>query len=165
MSMVTAKVPAANFPTWTTFTTNLNSYTFAINDYVDISTAEILHDYKEGTDLGLHLHIVTNGLNDATARKAKYTVYYSWGDTDEVMSAEGSLTAEVTITANLADKTHLYLDIGDVTGTNYKIGSLLKMRVKRIAGTGTEPAVDPFVEQVGIHYQIDTIGSREETVK
>lgn len=165
MSMITAKVPAAHYPTWATFLANLNSYTFAIDDYVDMSTAEILHDYKEGTDIGLHLHIVTNGLNDATARKVKYTIYYSWGDMDEVMSAQGSLTAELTITANLADKTHLFLDMGDITGTNYKIGSLLKMRVIRIAGTGTEPAVDPFVEQAGIHYQIDTIGSRQELVK
>jgi len=164
-SLVTAKVPAAHYPTWTTFLANLNSYTFAIDDYADIATAEILHDWKEGTDLGIHLHIVTNGLNNATARKAKYIVYYSWGDMNEVMSAQASLTAELTIAANLADKTYLFLDMGDITGTNYKIGSLLKMRVMRIAGTGTEPANDPFVEQVGIHYQIDTIGSRQELIK
>ena len=165
VSLVTAKVPAANFPTWAAFTTNLYSYTFALNDYADLSTAEILHCYKEGTDLGIHLHLVTNGLNDATERKAKYTVYYSWGDMDEVMSGEGSLTQEVTIAANLADRTHLFLDMLDITGATYKIGSMLKLRVKRIAGTGTEPAADPFVEQVGIHYQINTIGSRQELIK
>lgn len=36
----------------------------------------------------------------------------------------------------------------------------VKMRIKRIAGTGTEPINDPFVGQVGIHYESDTIGSR-----
>ena len=165
MSMVTAKVPAANFPTWTAFTANLNSYTFAIDDYVDMSTAEILHDYKEGTNLGMHIHLVTNGLNDATARKVKYIIYYSWGDMDEAMSAEASLTAEQDIIANLPDKTHLLLDMGDIAGGTYKINSLLKFRVKRVAGTGTEPANDPFVEQIGIHYQIDTVGSRTEFIK
>jgi hypothetical protein len=165
MSLVTAKVPAANFPAWAAFSANLNSYTFAINDYADISTAEILHQYKEGSDLGIHIHLVTNGLNNATARKVKYTIYYSWGDMDEVMGAEASLTAEATIAANVADRTHLFLDMGDITGENYKIESLLKLRVKRIAGTGTEPAVDPFVEQVGIHYEIDALGSKTELVK
>jgi hypothetical protein len=160
-----AKIPASHFPTWATFLANLNSYTFAIDDYADLATAEILHGWKQATDIGLHIHLITNGLNNATARKVKYTIYYSWGDTDEVMSAQASLTAEATITANLADKTHLFLDMGDITGTNYKIGSILKLRVMRIAGTGTEPAVDPFVEMIGIHYQIDTVGSRQELVK
>jgi hypothetical protein len=165
MSMVTAKVPAANFPTWTAFTTNLNSYTFAVNDYVDMSTAEILHDYKEGTDIALHIHIVTNGL-EVGATKAQYTIYYSWGDMNEAMSAEETLTAELTIPGGTADKTHLFLDMGDITGTSYKIGSLLKMRVKRIAKSagGADPAANPFVEQVGIHYQIERLGSRQELV-
>ena len=166
MSLVTAKVPAANFPTWTAFLANLNSYTFAVGDYADIATAEILHDYKEGTDLGLHIHIVTNGL-EVGATKAQYTIYYSWGDMNEAMSAQASLTAELTIPANTPDKTHLFLDMGDIAGATYKIGSLLKMRVTRIAKSagGANPAADPFVEQVGIHYQIDTIGSRQELVK
>jgi len=160
-----AKTPAVNTPTWTTFLANLNSYTFALNDYADLSTAEILHGYSEGTDIGIHLHLVTNGLNNATERKAKYTIYYSIGDMDEVMSAQASLTAEATITANLADKTHLFLDMGDITGTGFKIGSIIKMRVTRVAGTGTEPASNPFVEMVGIHYQCNTVGSESELTK
>ena len=160
-----AKIPAVNAPTWATFTTNLNSYTFAVNDYADLATGEILHNWKEETPIGLHIHLISNGLNNATERKAKYTIYYSFGDMDEVMSGEGSLTEEKIITANLADKTHLFLDMGDIAGTNYKIGSLLKLRVKRIACSGTEPASDPFVEMIGIHYQIDTLGSRQELIK
>jgi hypothetical protein len=160
-----AKVPPANFPTWAVFLANLNSYTFNVNDYADLATAEILHGYKEGTDIKLHVHLVTNGLNDATVRKAKYTVYYSWGDNGEVMSAEGSKTAEVTIAAALADKTHLLLDLGSIAGVGYKINSILKLRIKRVAGTGTEPAADPFVEMVGVHYQADFIGSEGELVK
>jgi len=160
-----AKIPQANTPTWATFSTNLKSYTFALDDYADLATAEILHGWSEGTDIGIHVHLVTNGLNDATERKVKYTVYYSWGDMDEAMSAEGSVTEEATITAALADKTHLFLDLGDITGTNYKIGSLLKLRVKRVAGTGTEPANDPFVEMIGIHYQCNSVGSETELIK
>ena len=159
-----AKVPAVNTPNWEAFTANTSEYTFALNDYADLTTVEINHDYKEGTNIGVHLHIVTNGL-DANERKARYTVYYTWGDMNEVMSAEGSLTAELTIPLNTTDMTHLLLDMGDITGTGYKIGSLFKCRVKRIAGTGTEPTSDPFVSMVGIHYQIDTIGSRTELVK
>jgi hypothetical protein len=92
-------------------------------------------------------------------------VYYSLGDVDEVMSAEANVSAEKTIAANLADKTHLYLTLGNITGTNYKIGAAIKLRVKRIASTGTEPANDPFLAMVGLHYQIDAIGSSSQTSK
>ena len=81
------------------------------------------------------------------------------------MAAEDSFTAEYTIPGNTADKTHLYLDMGDITGTAYKIGALIKFRLKRVAGTGSDPSNDPFVEMVGIHYQIDSVGSKTETVK
>ena len=100
-----------------------------------------------------------------TARKVQYQVFYSWGDADEVMSAEANDSAEEDIPALEADRTHHILSITTVTGTNYKIGSLLKIRLKRIACTGTEPAEDPFVEMVGVHYQINTLGSRTQTVK
>jgi len=159
------KVPAVNNPTWAVFTDNLKSYTFAIDDYIDLQACECLHDWAEGTTLSLHIHIISNGLNNATARKVKYTLFHSYGNTSGVMTAEDSITTEFNIDANLADKTHLLLTMGTLTMTNYKIGSIIKLRLKRIAGTGTEPAVNPFVEMVGIHYQKDTLGSRQLSTK
>jgi len=164
LSVAVAKVPASNTPTWASFFTNLNSYTFDVADYIDLATAEMLHGYVEGTDLECHVHFITNGL-DATDRTVKFTLYYSIGDMNEVMAAEDSLTAEYTIVGSTADKTHLFLDMGDITGTGYKIGSLIKFRLKRVAGTGTDPANDPFVEMVGIHYQVDAVGSKTELTK
>lgn len=159
-----AKVPAANAPTWSAFTANLNSYTFAIDDYLDLGTAEILHGYKEETDIGLHVHFITNGL-DADERTVKFTLHYSWGNPADVMDAESSLTAEYTIPASTTDKTNFSLYLGAITGTGKTIQSLFKCRIERIASTGTEPASDPFVEMVGIHYEIDTIGSATATSK
>jgi len=160
--------PASNAPTWTAFTANTNSYTFAIDDYKDMATIEIPHSYKEGTNLEVHLHLATNGLNNATARKVKYTVFFTYGIPDNganVFTVESSLTAELTIPANQADKSVYYLSLGTITGTSIKIGTQLKMRIKRIAGTGTEPINNPFLEQVGVHFQVDTIGSRTISAK
>lgn len=50
-----AKVPTSGAPTWTAFTAHTSAYTFAINDYADLATIEIPHDYMEGTDLEIHL--------------------------------------------------------------------------------------------------------------
>ena len=125
----------------------------------------MLHGYKEGSDISLHVHFITNGANNATARKAKFTVYYTIGDMGEAMAAEDSKTAEETIPANEADRTHHYLHLGTITGAGYKIGAVLTLRLKRIAGTGTEPANNPFIANIGIHYEMDTIGSRTPTAK
>jgi len=167
-AIAAAKTPPANTPTWATFTANTNAYTFAINDYADMGTVEIPHRYKEGTDLEVHLHIATNGANNATARKVKYVVYYTYGVPDNGLNqfiSEASLTAELTIPANQADKSAFYLSMGTITGTNLKIGTQLKMRIKRIAGTGTEPINDPFLGQVGVHFESDTQGSRSINAK
>ena len=159
-----AKVPVSNAPTWSTYTTNLNSYTFALNDYADLATVELQPDYAEGEDFEIHIHIITNG-TDGTDRKVKYTAYYAVGDMEEAMAAEANGSAELTITAATSDKTHRYLDIVTITGTGYKIGAAIKIRLKRIASTGTEPSSDPFVEMVGIHYPVNTMGSRTEGAK
>jgi len=165
MPLAGAKVPASNAPTWAAFSANLNSYTFALNDYVDLATTEVLHAWEEGTDLDVHVHFITNGANDATARKVQFQIFWSWGDMGEAMSAEATATGEADIVAFEADRTHHYLDIAELAGAGYLIGSLLKVRIKRIACTGTEPASDPFVEMIGVHYKRNTLGSRQEYVK
>ncbi|MEI7539315.1 MAG: hypothetical protein WCJ36_00905 [Candidatus Saccharibacteria bacterium] len=168
MGVAAAKIPATNYPDWSTFTTNTSAYVFKIDDHADLSTIEMVHGYKEGTDIEVHLHIATNGTNDATARKVKYTVYYTWANPGTVSNqfiAESSLTAELDIPANTLDKSSLYLTMGNITGTNMKVGAQVKFRIKRVTGTGTEPIDNPFVDMVGIHYQTDTIGSRQPSAK
>ena len=41
------------------------------------------------------------------------------------------------------------------------------MRLKRVAKTagGADPAANPFVLQIGVHYQIDTLGSASVSAK
>jgi len=157
-----ARVPASNAPTWTAYSTNLNSYTFDINDYLDCTSSEINHDYKPGGDIELHLHIIQNG-TDVDNRTVKFTIYYSIGNMGSVMSAESSFTGEITILSTDADRTHHYVNIGDLTTTGIIEGATIKMRVKRVASTGTEPSADPFVEMIGIHYEINKPGTDNES--
>lgn len=166
-----AGLPGANTPSVAALTTNTSALTFAINDYANPATAELHHSYAEGTDLDVHLHLITNG-SDAADTKVRYIVYYTIGDMGEGMSVESSMTAEKTITGGTADRTHLYLDMGNISGAGYKIGALIHMRVKRLDNsdhplhaTYAEPTADPFVAMLGIHYQIDTMGSKTETAK
>jgi hypothetical protein len=76
-------------------------------------------------------------------------------------------SGDYTIPGGTADRTHLYVDIGTITGTNYLSRSALKIRFRRIAlvGGGDAPSNDPFVLMVGAHVEEDTVGSRQENSK
>ena len=160
---ITAKLGAAA-PTLATFGTNTRKYTWAINDIADLSSAEVFHKYKQGTDGEWHLHLFTNG-TDGTDRTVKYTIYYGITNVDGTFS-ESSISKQVTIPASTPDRTHLYFDIGTVTGTSFLIGADITCSLKRVAAdTGDAPSNDPFVSMVGFHVKCDTLGSRSETSK
>lgn len=163
-----AKVPAANAPTWATFKGNLSEFTFAVNDYVDFGAEEIPHKYLEGSNLEIHVHFATNGL-DVNDRTIKWQVEYSIQNDayangiGVVWSDETIVSGELTIPANTPDRTGCYKSIGIIDGSilsGLKFGALIKLQLKRIASSGTEPTSDPFATQVGIHHQLDTLGSR-----
>lgn len=160
-AVAAAKLPASNIPSWVPFTANTSAYTFAVNDYADLGTIEIPHEYKEGTDIEIHVHLANNGV-DTTQRGVKYQVFYTYGipnSGSHQFLEESSISAEITIAANTPDKSAMYLSLGAINGALLKVGTQLKMRLKRITATGTSPTNAPFVGQVGVHYQVDSLGS------
>ena len=161
-----AKVtPASLLPSWETFTTNTSEYAFSVNDEVDTSANEIPHWWKEGTIGHAHIHITTKAINNTEVTYAKFTITFAYADTNEVW-VEAPLTAELTIANPTAALTNFYLDLGDITLTNYLTEAQIRCRVKRIAATtGTEYVGDIFITQVGIHFEQDTIGTRSEKTK
>ena len=161
------KVPAANYPTWETFTTNTKAYAFSVDDYIDLETNELPHWWKEGTAGHVHVHFTIKTAQSTGANRfAQFSVWIAYADTDEAWVEQTVLTEEYTIPTGSAALTNFYLDMGEITLTNYLIGSQIKTRIKRIAATGgTEYADDVYITQVGIHFQRDAIGSREELTK
>jgi len=149
-------------PTWTAFHGNLSQYTFAIGDYVQ-GSFELLHGYKEGSDIEFHVHIITNGAE--ASKEVNYELEYWIADMGEASTSTTVVSSGDYALTN-ADGHHEYIDIDDITGTGLKIGAVICFLFKRIAIVdGTEPTADPFVVSLGIHYEKDTIGSRQETVK
>jgi hypothetical protein len=149
----------------------IEQYRFAVGDNAEIEATEILHGWKEGTPVEFHIHWVTGGLNNATVRGVKWQIEYSWANPTyeggtTVFGATTLLSAEDTIAANEPALTHHYTNIGTFTPTGGKLGAFLILRLTRIASvTHTAPAANPFGLAAGVHYQIDTIGSRLENTK
>lgn len=168
---IAPKTTGAGKPTLATFNGNVNKYTFAVNDVSDLSTVELKHNWKEGSAIEIHVHWATNGTNDATVRGVKWEVDYTWANMQSaggtiVFPAVTTSSAETSIAANETDKTHKYTSVVSFTPTGGKIGANLLLSLKRIASvTNVAPASDPFCLMVGVHYEIDTIGSRTTSSK
>lgn len=156
------KPGVANVPTWEAFTTNTSAYSFAVNDYIDLGANEPYHGWKLGSDMSVHMHLALKTANaTGSNRFAKFRVNIAYADVGEVWAEITALTAEVTIPTGTSALHHFLLPMGTLSLPNNIIGTQIKPRVTRIAATGgTEYASSVFITQVGIHFQMDTIGSR-----
>jgi hypothetical protein len=152
-------------PTLATFSGNIREFTMAVGDVTDVNATELLHFWKEGSTIELHVHWATNGTNNATVRGVKWEIDFTWAN----MQAAGGTTAfagvstqsaETSIAANEPDKTHKYTSVYTFTPTGGKIGAYLCMSLKRIASvTNVAPASNPWILAVGCHISCDTNGS------
>jgi len=145
---------------------------FAVNDALQYQSAELLHDWKEGTDMQVHIHWATGGLNNATVRGVKWEIEYTVCNILESAVAPYAYTAAVTqslefsIPAAQPDRTHRISTIYTIPASTLRIGAQLMIRLKRIASvTNVAPADDPFVISFGVHYEADTVGSRTVSAK
>jgi hypothetical protein len=163
---ISPKTTGVGSPNLATFLGNIRKFTFAVGDLCEIDTAELLHKWKEGSPIELHVHWATNTLNNATVRGVKWEMDYTWANME---SAGGTIifpdvttpSVESVIAANEAAKTHKYTSIVSFTPSGGKIGAALLLSLKRIASvTNIAPAADPFVLMVGAHIECDTLGSR-----
>lgn len=165
--IITGKVPAANFPTWETFTTNTEAYAFSVDDKIQLAANEPPHSWKEGTNGSAHIHFaIKTAQNSGEDRFAKFELIFAYADYNGTWTEQAALTAEATIPTGSAALKNFLLTDGTVTLTGLHLGSQITCRVKRIAATGgTEYADDVYITQVGLHVENDTLGSRSITAK
>lgn len=146
--------------------TLLTAPTWAIGDFNQCETQELVHEYKEGSTLYWHIHLITNGL-EVGNHYVRFRVTYSWQNIDGVLSTPIDLDSpDLLIPGGTADRTMLLFSIGNFTPAA-RIGGHVKARLSRIAlaGAGTAPAANPFVEMLQLHVECDTLGSRQISSK
>lgn len=137
--------------------TTIETYAFALNEKVH-GGFELQHDYKEGTDLLFHVHW------QGIAAPAGGTDNVQWRLTYIVARDGVALAAATTIDSPDIAITTQYgnyrNDFGAITGTNFKIGDQFMFTLTRVAAVSDDYAGDCLIQTAGIHYQVDTLGSR-----
>jgi hypothetical protein len=137
----------------------------SVSDNTIYFITQMPHKYQEGTDFSLHLHwtIPVSGAG-VGAENVKWDVTYSGSDPGESWPAAANATVTVDVQNDAADD-HLVDTIVTVTGTNYKISNVLIWSLTRDTSVANDYTSASYLVSADLHYQIDTMGSRQEWIK
>lgn len=153
---------AAAAPALIDFTpiTNMRLYGFSgSNPTPDelFGVAEILHGYKEGSDIRPHIHWAPASANGGTV---KWQMSYSIASPNAQFPAGQLLSA---VDSALGLNTHHAVEFSSVIpGANLKIGAQICFRLFRDPTDPDDNYPDPaLLLSVGFHYDQDTLGSAD----
>jgi len=172
----------ANFDT---FVGGIKNLKFLVGDFVAFQNTEAPHDYKEGSEIEIHLHWAINQAMIA-GDKVKWNLELAFANPINGVNTGtifcdpatptvfGTKTIEIEYTSPVGGApagSYIYSTFGTVSATdmaNVKIGAGfigVLTRVAKSAG-GTDPATGcVYGLNLGIHYEVDTIGSRQRGTK
>jgi len=142
--------------------TNTGIYTYGFDVGEKVSAEiELMHDYKEGTDLYFHVHF-QGAIAPTGTDKVRWQLTYTVAQMDQTLDAVTTITKEIDYDTQYK---FLICEFDAIDGTNFKIGDQFMLTLERIAATSDEYAGDAIVASIGIHYQINTLGSRQRLIK
>lgn len=166
---MTLTVPVANQPDEVNFLdeaggdTGITTWGYAVGEKSS-GAIEIPHDYKEGSDIYFHIH--WQGIAAPSG-----TDYVKWQLIYTVAAANGeeTLDAATTITVETAFDTQYEFKLSSsdpaITGTNFQMGDQFLFALERVAAIGDAYLGDALIATVGLHYECDTVGSRQMLTK
>lgn len=161
---IIVRTTGVGIPSLVAINGNITMPQWAVNDANICESQELIHAWKEGSEVFWHIHLTTNGL-DVTNRYVKFEVEYGYADVNGAWTFPAVLTtSDLLIPANTADKTMLILNLGSFTPAVH-IGGHVVARLKRIVAGSTAPTNNPWIPMLQLHVKTNTIGSRNMGTK
>lgn len=124
-------------------------------------TVQIPHTYKQGTDIYPHVHWLPMSTGTGVV---EWQLEYTWTNINGTFGN----TTEISCTDS-GDGTaykHQIASFSSISGTGKNISSMLLCRLHRDGGNGSDTYVgDAVLLEIDFHYQINTMGSRQELSK
>jgi hypothetical protein len=122
---------------------------------------EILHDYKEGSDIVSHVHWMPS---TADVGNVKWQMEYIW--VNRGGTAGASTTIDVTTAAGGTAWVGHISSFPAVSGAGMEMGSRFMFRILRDpADVADTYGFDAVLLDIGVHYERDTVGSRTVAAK
>ena len=124
-------------------------------------TVQLPHTYKEGTDIYPHVHWTPT---DANAGDVVWQLEYTWVNINGTFPASATIT--VTDSTNTTAWEHLVAPFAAITGTGKTISSMLVCRLFRDPTHLSDTyGFDASLLEIDFHFEVETLGSRQEYVK
>ena len=140
--------------------TGIETYAFAPGEKVS-GSFEIPHDYKEGSNVTPHVHFQIIAAPTGTD-KVKWQLIYIISQTDTTLNAATTIVAEQNVDTQYEFHN---LAFPVITGTNFNIEDQFLFQISRVSASATEFAGDALIATFGLHYEIDTVASRQILAK
>jgi hypothetical protein len=164
------KLSGVKPPTWTSYKSGevlgFSDQAIAGNEEIVFFNLQMPHNYKEGTDISIHVHFVPE---DNTGGNVYWMLTYSWATIDLAFAAATTIyVAAACGTTTDAHKIAYFADIdGNPSATNKLISSMLICKLQRNSSDAldTYNGKSAYLLEVDVHYQMDTIGSRTALAK
>lgn len=131
---------------------------------------QLPHSYKQGTNLHLHLHVVPSANGATGASAVEFNLAWQWVNIGSAYSSASNTTANTTFTVGSADQgKHTLWEFTELSGTGKTLSSDVMVKIKRLTKTA-DRVNDNYLNSVwlrfvDIHFEKDTIGSRQELAK
>ena len=122
---------------------------------------EMQHDYKEGSNIVFHVHWQGIAAPSGTD-KVQWQLTYTIGVDEATLDPVTIITVEENFDTQYEFKRS---NFAAITGTNINIEDQFIFTLERIAASATEYLGEALTATVGIHYEVDTVGSRQVAVK
>lgn len=158
--------PASSYPDVDEFVdeggsdTGIETLAFAPGEMIS-GSFEIQHDYKKYSDFTFHVHYQIIAAPTGTD-KVQWQLEYTIAQTGETLNAVTTITTEDDVDTQYQ---FYRADFASITGTGIDIGNQFFFRLTRISASGDEFGGDALIATVGLHYEVDTIGSRTINAK
>ena len=161
--------PGVSAPNFDVLTGAVRVYAFTNNAGADEEvhlTFEMRHSYKEGTNVTPHMHIVPNSVVAAPKNVIKFGFEYEWQNDDSTYAGSTTIYQTYTVVAGDALKKRR-IDFAAINGAGKNISGNMIVRVFRTTNTdATDTYTDKvFLAGIGLHFEIDTVGSRQIAAK
>ena len=127
--------------------------------------AQLPHGYMFGGDLDLHVHYVlpTAGAG-AGVENVKFDATVCVADINGTFGTPQNLTVTVDV-QNLAADTHYLVDLGSITNSIAGVSAMMIRSLERDVSVANDYSSSVYLLEADFHYEIDSLGSREEYVK
>ena len=154
--------PWVSSPIWSNIVWWLYWYTFSPTILEELHWCEeVLHDYQEWTDISIHIHWAPTTTDTWVVR---WGLEYSWINIWDTWTSTTTIYIEQASTWIIWR--HQIIPFADIVWTGKKMWSYLCVRIFRDATHINDTYTwEAFLPQFWIHYQRDTLGSRERISK